>query len=712
MEGFPLGPLPKEGGQCPRCALPLGDLTLRPAGWRFMVQGACPRCGHSYLQDLPSGHALVYPACLDLDTGETFQRGDGFWFGAWLRPSYEQPDFDPVAFSVERRSSPGSFSVLNCLDQIYGHSLLKLLSARAMLDPDGRGLVVLVPAALRSLVPAEAAEVWVVDETSARCGKWLTDLEEKLAAEIKRLGDCTLLPVPPHPDPSGIDLDQLIPNETPEALGEPSVVLALRADRTWGGSREVEDQNIDLLIAALKVRFPGAGVTAIGLGSPGSFRDVLDLRSQSPDEELERRWIRVLRGADVTVGVHGSNMLLPSALSAATLELLPQSRFGNLFQATVTPDREPVLALLRHRTLYGDEDLGDITPERVAEVATAALRENQRAAGLLTGSPPAATEKWAPVKSDPPVATEEPSEPGLAQRVRDAAAVRTRLHNVKARAEDARASIKAKSTRLPITLPDSRGNLFELEHSEEVAVFASHGGHFEAAEIDLITSFLSPGMTALDVGANVGAFTAAMASAVGPGGVVHAFEPDPGTRERLARTIVLNELTNVKVFSDAVGDAVGTADFFRYAESDASWSGMNPREAYDGERLVKPSSRITVDVVTLEAHFERSGIKHVEALKVDAEGADAAALRGAGLLLSRGAIDFVLVEVSDNTLEEMGDTAQGLQTHLEKAGMRTFELADGLLTPRRIAGPQRALLNLIALSPSGLGRAAELGLIQ
>ena len=40
-------------------------------------------------------------------------------------------------------------------------------------------------------------------------------------------------------------------------------------------------------------------------------------------------------------------------------------------------------------------------------------------------------------------------------------------------------------------------------------------------------------MTALDVGANVGIFTATFASGVGEHGSVHSFEPLPSTRRRL-----------------------------------------------------------------------------------------------------------------------------------------------------------------------------------
>ena len=52
-------------------------------------------------------------------------------------------------------------------------------------------------------------------------------------------------------------------------------------------------------------------------------------------------------------------------------------------------------------------------------------------------------------------------------------------------------------------------------------------GMFETETVGAFAALLTPGMTVMDVGANVGQFTLVAARRVGPSGRVHAFEPTP-----------------------------------------------------------------------------------------------------------------------------------------------------------------------------------------
>jgi FkbM family methyltransferase len=673
----------------------------------MMADGDCARCGHRYLQDLPSGHGLLYPATLDLDSGETFQAGDGTWFAAALRGAWEEPDTGPVALTIDGRAEPGPALLLNCLDKVYGHALLKLLNVQSHVEADERRVIVLIPASLRELVPAGTAEVWTVDEPTARFSGWLVDLETRLAAELDRFDDCVLSPAYPHPHPSRYSLDQLVRHVPAERDGDPSIVLSLRADRSWGANATAQQRNVARLWERLASAFPEAGCAAVGAAAAGGLpQGVTDLTRSAPDREIERRWLALMRGADLALGVHGSNMLLPSGLARASVELVPAERYGNVLQATLPSSLDPVTTLIRHRTLYGADDLSDISPDRVAEVAISVLRERERMERVLAG-PGAGIGDSAALGAVPLVRDPQPaSRPSLTD-LRPGRAFRRVSAAARNRARVRRLHDRVQHADLPEIVHDERGLAFDLETRDELERFLVDDGHVEGAELALLSAYLEEGMTAVDVGANVGVFTATLAHHVGLQGAVHSFEPLPSTRRRLERTVELNGLAQVVVNDCAVADRDGELELHEYGPGYESWATLAPREIETADGTLRTAHRLTVNVVTLDHYCAERGIERVDVLKVDVEGAEERVLVGASGLLAAGAVDLIMVEVADTTLSAAGSQAHALLDRLE-----THALDGTRLRPFRIAGPHLAMTNVIAASAHARDRLRRLGLLS
>ena len=381
-----------------------------------------------------------------------------------------------------------------------------------------------------------ATEIWEVNEPTARFSRWLLELEQRIASELERFRCCFLSPAFPHPHSSTYDLDRFIRGIQPEQVGEPSIVLSLRDERLWGETPEAQLENVRVLKDRLLARFPQAGCAAVGIGGSAPIPEgTLDLRSVESDQTLERHWLALLRGADLVVGVHGSNMLLPSGLARATIELLPEERYGNVFQATLIGPSDPITALATHRTIYGNQSLSDVPAERVAAVAVSVLSESDRFEALMRG--PASGESAGAVPLIPASrsSTETVRRPGLAgqlraagwkgtaRRVGSSVGVASRAAHEQRAAGAAR--LRARLVRLPALREDERGATFELETRDELATFLRYRGHFERDVLSFCTAAIEPGMTVFDVGANIGAFTANFARAVGSSVRVHAFEP-------------------------------------------------------------------------------------------------------------------------------------------------------------------------------------------
>lgn len=151
---------------------------------------------------------------------------------------------------------------------------------------------------------------------------------------------------------------------------------------------------------------------------------------------------------------------------------------------------------------------------------------------------------------------------------------------------------------------------------------SNHGcwlGSYEFEKQRLLARMLAPGQVMFDLGANVGFYTLLAARRVGPGGRVVAFEPLEGNVAYLRRHLRRNAVANVEVIQAAVADRPGTARFA-------------PHRSNAMGRL-SDSGDLEVPVVSLDALFEAGSLPRPDVLKIDIEGAELRALRGAERLL-------------------------------------------------------------------------------
>ena len=80
-----------------------------------------------------------------------------------------------------------------------------------------------------------------------------------------------------------------------------------------------------------------------------------------------------------------------------------------------------------------------------------------------------------------------------------------------------------------------------------------HHAH-EPVSTEYLKTTLKPGMTVLDIGANIGYFALMEAKIIGDSGRVYAIEPVKESLSNLKRNIALNGFSNIKVYRFAIGD--------------------------------------------------------------------------------------------------------------------------------------------------------------
>ena len=84
-----------------------------------------------------------------------------------------------------------------------------------------------------------------------------------------------------------------------------------------------------------------------------------------------------------------------------------------------------------------------------------------------------------------------------------------------------------------------------------IATWIILGGTWENFVDDVLCAYAQPGMTVLDIGANLGYYTIKLADRIGPQGHLHAFEPNPEHSERFRcssiASVVLMDTLNVSL---------------------------------------------------------------------------------------------------------------------------------------------------------------------
>ncbi|MEA2338416.1 MAG: hypothetical protein QOE82_2423 [Thermoanaerobaculia bacterium] len=153
-------------------------------------------------------------------------------------------------------------------------------------------------------------------------------------------------------------------------------------------------------------------------------------------------------------------------------------------------------------------------------------------------------------------------------------------------------------------------------------------GTYERHMQRLFQECVRPGATVFDIGANVGFFTLLASKLAGDSGRVYAFEPLPRNLYYLERHIAVNAITNVIVEAVAVAATSGEAHF-RTAEH-ASMGGL------------AEGGNLRVVTASLDDLIAGGVVARPDFVKMDIEGAEADALRGAARLLSTGPLTIAL----------------------------------------------------------------------
>ncbi|UCE86256.1 MAG: FkbM family methyltransferase [Deltaproteobacteria bacterium] len=225
----------------------------------------------------------------------------------------------------------------------------------------------------------------------------------------------------------------------------------------------------------------------------------------------------------------------------------------------------------------------------------------------------------------------------------------------------------AQLNRIPIGRRSVRlgsDRLFPDSLDRYLASLAWRLGWLEGRERRWIEATLHSGMVAVDVGANIGVYTLALARCVGATGRVYALEPEPRNFRALSRAVEAAGLTQVELRQAAAGDAPGTAAL-----------SVSPANRGDHRLFASGSDRavLEVPVLVLDELLRRES--RIDFIKIDVQGTEPAVLRGLRATLERNPGLRVLCELCPALLRRAGATRDEFFAPLADAGLAPHRIA-------------------------------------
>jgi len=191
----------------------------------------------------------------------------------------------------------------------------------------------------------------------------------------------------------------------------------------------------------------------------------------------------------------------------------------------------------------------------------------------------------------------------------------------------------------------------------------------EGFELKCFRRLLRSGMTVLDIGASSGVYAIEAAKCVGPTGRVIAFEPDVINFKILKHQVMKSKYTNIILENIALSDKNGYRKLFIDSINPGNHS-FNVKNLYRGNAWAK------VKTATLDSYLNTAGIKRVDVVNMDVQGAEWLVFSGAKRLLGQKNIK-IIIEYWPIGIKQLGNDPVQLLEFLSYKGFRFKVLDEG-----------------------------------
>ena len=178
----------------------------------------------------------------------------------------------------------------------------------------------------------------------------------------------------------------------------------------------------------------------------------------------------------------------------------------------------------------------------------------------------------------------------------------------------------------------------------------------EGGEVKFLESIVEEGMNVIDIGANIGITTVAIAKRIGRRGKLYSFEPIPEYSNILKDNVSSNGLENVEVYELAMTDEVGRVHFYQKGLS-------------SGIVFEERAEKFEVSTITIDKFLRQEKTGRIDLINMDCEGSELLTLKGARETLRKNKVK-IFCEIHHDFLKQLGQSVEDIVEYLQRLGFQ------------------------------------------
>jgi hypothetical protein len=356
-------------------------------GVHICIRGKCANSGDHWLIDLPVKHGFITPSSYNTTQKKIFTNLDTpiKWYTDMFLKIEDAPINRELQLKIRGKATHKNVIVLNCVDGWYGHSLLSILHLFELLKqkPIDTDIILIIQPFLNWLVPKNATwgEVWEVNISLKDAHNYFSSFNSLINEQLERFENVYVSQSPVQPKYPDI---QFFTGIKPFDLTNPPIKQRITfiwrqdGDRLWIRSwligkvcKRLKLDFILLPIHFLRARslfkklkrnksLDGYQLTIAGVGRFGKFPSFIDdYRVNNFSDKIENEISNIYATSVVSIGIHGSSMLLPSLFSGMSISIMPRNRWGNFAQDIFIKPQNPLLEIFDRRIISIDTSISE-----------------------------------------------------------------------------------------------------------------------------------------------------------------------------------------------------------------------------------------------------------------------------------------------------------------------------------------------------------------